>query len=359
MAEPDAAGPPPDGKADPRPKRSRPLSIAEAVRQMERQRAPLVAEIERAARERRWIDAEFGLEDSDAKASTAEPSPATEPVQAPAASPKPERWKPPASTDSEIAAGWAPYERRDAPPWLVERIREWWRPFEPGVVEHWIRLEREVKNLRRELGTDQRPHEEFHRARLMWSAEDLVDYMEESRMIPKRKRGPRGKTVCQRLCELHQNEPDFAEKASERKLAARIGLKSAGGLSKSHYWQTKLQPARAEIRVREALAKKGRKLNAASPSKAQARSENWGQREAVTRWGDVMDAVEILDRRLLELHREDPTFAETATENQVAQQIGGLPEDCLSKAPYWRDVLKPRRDALQAQSGDSAIDGGH
>jgi hypothetical protein len=188
MVEPDAAGPPPDGKADSRPKRSRPLSIAEAARQMERQRAPLVAEIERAARERRWIDAEFGLEDPDAKASTAELSPATEPIQAPAASPEPERWKPPASTDLEIAAGWAPYERRDAPAWLVERIREWWRPFEPGVVEHWIRLEREIKNLRHELRADQRTHEEFHNARLTWSAEDLVDYMEGTRMIPKRDR---------------------------------------------------------------------------------------------------------------------------------------------------------------------------
>jgi len=254
MVEPDAAGPPPDGKADSRPKRSRPLSIAEAARQMERQRAPLVAEIERAARERRWIDAEFGLADSDAKASTAEPSPATEPAQAPAASPKPERWKPPASTDLEIAAGWAPYERRDAPPWLVERIREWWRPFEPGVVEHWIRLEREIKNLRHELRADQRTHEEFHNARLTWSAEDLVAYMEEFRMIAKRappaKRGRRRKRAAD--LDVHQwiaaqllADPEFRH-LSQKEAEGR-GEWSARAIGTSLVWKAMKRELKAEI----------------------------------------------------------------------------------------------------------------
>lgn len=186
MAEPDATGPVPDEHADPRPKPPRPLTIAAAIRQMQRQAAPIEAEIARAAEFGRRIAGEFGLEDSDAAPPAVEAPTPRVPVQALAASPAPERWKPPASTDSEIAAGWALYERRDAPAWLVERVREWWRPFEPGVVEHWMRLEREIKNLRHELGTDRRSHEEFHNARLRWSAEDLVAYMEHIHLIPKR-----------------------------------------------------------------------------------------------------------------------------------------------------------------------------
>jgi hypothetical protein len=244
---------------------------------MERQRAPLVAEIERAKGVRRGIDAAvephrrlaelFGLEDSETAAPPVEPAPATEPVQTPAAAAEPERAKPPASTDSEITAGWARYERRDALAWLVERIREWWPPFEPGVVGHWVRLEREIKNLRHELGTDQRTHEEFDAARLLWSAEDLVAYMEKIRMIPKSKRGPRGPTTCERLRELHRQDPDFAETAGVRDLAKRID-RSPGALDGSHYYRTVLKPKRAEIEARK---------------KAVNRPQKWGDFNSIGR----------------------------------------------------------------------------
>ena len=262
MVEPDAAGPPPDGKADSRPKRSRPLSIAEAVRQMERQRAPLAAEIERAARAHRWIDSEFGPESPDANAPPVDPGPALEPVQVPEPSPKPERQRPPASTDPEIAEGWPLYERRDAPPWLVERIREWWRPFDPNSVEHWFTLEKAIKNLRRELGTDPRTHEQFHNALLLWSAEDLVAYMEEIRMIPKRapptRRGRRRKRAAD--LDVHQwiaaqllADPEFRH-LSQKEAEGR-GEWSARAIGTSSVWKAMKRELKAEVSAKAEQAR--------------------------------------------------------------------------------------------------------
>jgi len=57
MAEPDAAGQPPRPPAESPRKASRPLSFVAAIRQMERQTAPLVAEMERAAKLGRQLEA--------------------------------------------------------------------------------------------------------------------------------------------------------------------------------------------------------------------------------------------------------------------------------------------------------------
>lgn len=238
---------------------------------------------------------------------------------------------------------------------LLAALREAFPGFKP-TDQWWSHVEHELKDAHHR--SNPRGHRDFCDAYWNWSAEELVRHLEaEGRVKPLPKR--RGKTVCERLRELHEKDPDFAETAPERELARKIGKNSPGCFSKSHYWNTVLKPARAEVRSRKRLAKAGQKLNAAIPSKAQARLENWDQREAVGRLQDEMDAVEILDRRLLELHKENPAFAEAATESEVAQRIGDLPEDCLVKSPYWQNVLKPRRDELQARARDSEIDGGH
>lgn len=258
MAEPEEAGPVPDGHVDQRPQASRPVTIAEAVRQIKRQRAPLEAAIRRSAEFGRQIidgamapalriKAEFGLDEepdtSGTPAQSVEPA-AIETVQTPAAPAKPERWKPPASTDTEIADGWAPYERSDAPKWFVDRLREWWPPFEPGVVEHWIRLQKEITNLRRELGADRRTHEEFHSTRLTWCADDLVAYMEEIRMIPKRAQRAKPGRPRKRAMELDVDQwiaaqltvdPTFRHLS--QKAAAARGPFSARAIGTSPVWQ--------------------------------------------------------------------------------------------------------------------------
>jgi hypothetical protein len=72
-----------------------------------------------------------------------------------------------------------------------------------------------------------------------------------------------------------------------------------------------------------------------------------------------MDAVAILDTRIRDLHGEDPDFAETATEGEIARRIGNVPEDALGMSDYWRLTLTPRRDQLRARARDAEIDGGH
>jgi len=112
----------------------------------------------------------------------------------PAGQPQPQqRWEPPATTYETIPEGLALYERRDAPAWFVERLRLWWPPFDPRSYPHWIRLERELKEIHGGSSTDPRSPGEFDRQRLQWTWEELVAHMESVRLIVGAPRGKRGK----------------------------------------------------------------------------------------------------------------------------------------------------------------------
>jgi hypothetical protein len=340
MTEPDAAGPLPNGELRPSPNRSRPTSVADVIREIERQRAPLVAEMERAERSRRRFVAEFGLNE-EAEPPTPPPEPAKV-VAPPAMRPNPE------------TAG-RPVFEVDPRETLLAAMRQAFPGFKP-TGRWWAHAEMELKTAHHRSNPE--AHDAFVAAFWNWSADDLIRHLEAEGRI-KRARGGRGRSVCERLRELHKGDPGFAETASERAVAKRIGKKSAGSLSKSAYWLFTLKPKRAEVRARAQLAKAGLRSNAATPSKSQARSDNWGEREAAGRLGDKIDAVEILDKRLQELHRVDPAFAETATQREVAERVGDVPEDCLAESAYWRLTLAPRRDELRARAEGSDIDGGH
>lgn len=237
-------------------------SLSHHFRQMDAATAPLRAMMEKAEEFHRQIEAAIGdFADEDDEAQPPAPQPTTSRPAAPAAAPsppapappppppaatppKPERWKPPASTDADIPDGWALYERRDSPAWLVDRIRAWWPPFTPGVVEHWFRLEKEIKNLRHELRADERPPQEFEQERLRWAPEDLVAYMEEIRMIPKRAPRPKPGRPRKRVAELDVDQwiaaqlvtdPTFRH-LSER-AAEKLGPFKARTIGQSKVWK--------------------------------------------------------------------------------------------------------------------------
>lgn len=157
-----------------------------------------------------------------------------------------------------------------------------WAPAQPFVLDPNGRGEA----LRELLSQIEPAHRTVDPEEIRAAAADAVKAaLSESKKPPK----PRGPTVCERLRELHKEDPDFAETAPERALAQRIGKKSAGSLSKSAYWEFTLRPKRAEARARAQLARAGLRSNAATPSKAQARSDNWDQREAVRRMDAEID----------------------------------------------------------------------
>jgi hypothetical protein len=243
----------------------------------------------------------------------------------------------------------------DPPEDLLAALREAFPGFKP-TVSWWVHVETELKTAHHRSNPE--AHDVFVDAYPYWTAGDLLRHLEaEGRVKPPRT--PRGRTVCERLRELHAKDPDFAEKASEKEVARRIEKKGPGSLAKSAYWLFTLKPRRAEVRARRALRKAGLQSNAANPTKAEARAGEWDQRETVRRQDDAMDAVAILDTRIRDLHEEDAAFAETATEGEIARRIGNVPEDALERSDYWRLTLKPRRDQLRARARDAEIDGGH
>jgi hypothetical protein len=238
---------------------------------------------------------------------------------------------------------------------LLAALREAFPGFKP-TGGWWFEVEKVLKTAHHRGNPE--AHDAFCRDFPNWSAEDLLRHLEaEGRVKPPRT--PRGRTVCELLRELHAKDPDFAENDSERAVAQRIGKKGPGSLAKSDYWLFTLKPRRAEVRARRALRKAGLQSNAATPTKAEARAGEWDQRETVRRRDAVMDAVAILDTRIRDLHGEDPDFAETATEGEIARRIGNVPEDALGMSDYWRLTLTPRRDQLRARARDAEIDGGH
>jgi hypothetical protein len=151
----------------------------------------------------------------------------------------------------------------------------------------WSAVERELKNCHHR--SNPAGHDAFCAAYPYWTATDLIQHLEaEGRIKPPRL--PRGESVCERLRALHKDDPNFAETEPERAIAQRIGKKSAGSLAKSHYWIHTLKPKRLEVRARAQLARSGIKSNAAFASKAQARMDNWTQRDEVDRWVGKIDA---------------------------------------------------------------------
>jgi len=239
----------------------------------ERTIAPLRKIAEQAERSRRLLMGDVGWEYAEDEGS--EPT-AENPVAPPAAGsagmpeapPPADRWKPPATTDRDTPEGWPAYERRDAPAWFVGRIREWWRPFDPAVPEHWFDLEKELVRLHGQLRPDSRSREEFQRDRLRWTAEDAVSFMERVRLIPPGKgRGGRphkrtvdNLTVDQWVAAMAAADPSFRH-LSQRE-AANLGPFSPRAIGKCSIWRQmkadleteareKAEQARAELEDRE------------------------------------------------------------------------------------------------------------
>ena len=241
MAESDAAGP--------APRRKRRWTIADAAREVERSSAPLRAAIEqaerntapiRAAAERTsaMMRAILGEEDEGPP----EPPPARDKEAQPAPSPPP---APPCRR---------PAFEADPPKDLLAALREAFPGFKP-TDRWWFHVESELKDAHHR--SNPAAHKAFGADFPNWSAEDLIRHLETEGRI-KRRRKPRGPTVCERLQALHAKDPAFAETASVRKLAKEIG-RAPASLDGSHYYQTKLKPIREEIAARKKAAKAAQK----------------------------------------------------------------------------------------------------
>jgi len=183
MAEPEESGPAPDGHAGPRRKSSRPTTIAAAIRDVERQSAPLRAEMERREKLRNQIDrwaeplhrvaAELGLtEEPDTSGPSAESS---EGLPNPPPLPKPEPAGRPAF---EVAPG----------PELLAAMRQAFPGFKP-TGSWWFHAECELKDAHHRSNPE--GHRAFCSAYPNWSAEDLTRHLEAEGRIPKRPRGGR------------------------------------------------------------------------------------------------------------------------------------------------------------------------
>lgn len=173
----------------------------------------------------------------------------------------------------------------DPPARLLTALRQAFPGFKP-TDRWWVHVERTLKDAHHRSKPE--AHDAFVADFLNWTADDLTRHLEAEGYV-KRASVPRGPTVCERLRELHKEDPDFAETAPEPAVAERIGKKGPGSLSKSAYWQSTLKPRRREVRARAQLARAGLRSNAAIPSKAQARSENLDHREAVRSLDDQID----------------------------------------------------------------------
>lgn len=237
MAESDAAGP--------APRRKRRWTIADAAREAERSFAPLRAAIEKAERETAPLRAAAQNAQAMMRAMLGEedeyppsPSPAR------SAEPKPLPAPPPAPPCR------VPAFEADPPKDLLAALREAFPGFKP-TDQWWIFLEDELKTAHHR--SNPQAHDAFCAAFPNWSAEDLIRHLETEGRI-KRRRKPRGPTVCERLQALHAKEPAFAETASVRMLAKEIG-RAPASLGGSHYYQTKLKPIREEIAARKKAAK--------------------------------------------------------------------------------------------------------
>jgi hypothetical protein len=236
MAEPDSGRPAPSGAPDPARKPRQRATLASVMRQMERANAPILAEMERVEDFTRRVHAAMGLGDGEdpgqpgaaASAETAPPPPP--PPLPPPRSPRPER----------------PRFEIDPPARLMAALRQAFPGFKP-TDRWWIHVEAEVKNIHHR--SSPADHDAFCLAFLNWGPDDLLRYLESEGLIQKSPR-QRGPTVCERLRDLHREDPDFTETAPERAVAKRIG-RSTGALSKSHYWTTVLKPKRAEVRAQK------------------------------------------------------------------------------------------------------------
>lgn len=245
MAEPDAAGPPVRGPGPQAPKGSRSFTLADARREMDRSIAPLLAAQRQAERNMAPMLAGARAFERYQRQITAAIDKAIGPhLRVLAGTPARKEATPP-TQDSEgrlppqaATAHAAP--TFDASPAAMSAL------VESVSAEVWKRLAGsltgETAAFKEEIRTT--IAEEVRKA----FAEDAES---------KKDRKPRGESTCERLRDLHENiDTDFAETASERRVAGRIE-RSAGTFPFSHYWRTVLQPKRAKVRaeIREAKRK--------------------------------------------------------------------------------------------------------
>ena len=244
MVEPDAAGPAlPDGHTTPPPKASRPISIAAAVRQMKRQAAPLRAEMARAEKLRRQIEAfteparrlaaEFGLDEADAATAPTAP---VEPVRTSAPEQKPE----------PLPAKRPAFEESPAPA-LLAALREAFPGFKP-TNGYWFHVEKELKNAHHRGNPE--GHDAFCAAYRNWSAKDLIRHLEAEGRIRtkqtgrKHKRNVEGLDVHQWVMAVATKDRTFRHLSQVE--AAKLGPFSARCIGLSWAWRKMKEDLKAE-----------------------------------------------------------------------------------------------------------------
>jgi len=262
MTKPDENGPVPDGRVGQRQKASRPFTIAAAIRQMERQTAPLKAEIERAAEFGRQIAEEFELEDSDAGAA------ASEPAKAPAPQPNPELSGRPAF---EVAPG----------PELLAAMRQAFPGFKP-TGSWWFHAERELKNAHHRSNPE--GHGAFCSAYPNWSAEDLIRHLEAEERIPKRPRGGRRHTrtvddltVGQWIAAMAAKDSSF--RYLSYRAAAKLGPFSASAVRTCEIW------VQMKAQVEAEASEKAERAEAELADRQSEDEDAGGLRRSSTKYG--------------------------------------------------------------------------
>jgi hypothetical protein len=242
MAESDAAGPLPNGKLRPSPNRSRPTSVADVIREIERQRAPLVAEVERAERSRRRLMAEFGLNE-EAEPPTPPPEPAKA-VAPPAMRPKPE------------TAG-RPVFEVDPGETLLAAMRQAFPGFKP-TDRWWSHVEMELKTAHHRSNPE--AHDAFVTAFWNWSADDLIRHLESEGRIPalpkggrRHKRTVEGLKVDQWVAAMAAANPSF--RYFSQREAAKLGPFSARCIGTCELWIQMKTMVRNEAREAAERAK--------------------------------------------------------------------------------------------------------
>lgn len=233
MAEPDAAGPPPNNRPPSGSKRPRRGSLAQVFRDMEHQTAPIRREIERAqkwqrevaafAEPTRRILAEFGIDEDEGGGAAPPSPPATPPhrytpLQSPARSPRP------------------PFEI-DTPAHLLAALRQAFPGFKP-TDRWWFHVEGQLKEISHR--GNPAGHAAFCVAYARWTAEDLLRHLEAEGLVERMKGGrPHKRTVegldvNQWVAAMAAADPTFRHLS--QKAAAELGPFSARAIGTCEIW---------------------------------------------------------------------------------------------------------------------------
>jgi hypothetical protein len=250
MAEPDAAGPAPiGGPQPPAQKGSRSLTLADIQRDIDRATAPLRAAQREADRSMAPVFAVARQFERDQRRIAAMVDKAIGPYLRTLAGPPSQKKATPTREDSERRLPLpAPAGTAHAPPAFDAS------PSAMSALVDTVAAE-VLKTLTGSRTGETAAFTEEIRAAV---ADEVRKAIAEA-VAPPKDRKPRGDSTCERLRDLHLNvDPEFAETATLRKLAKRIG-RSTGAIDGSPYYKTKLKGIRAVINARKKEAKRAQK----------------------------------------------------------------------------------------------------